>query len=799
MFITLLKIHRSISVDSVRKMNGYEGILGESAASDILEYTINRDGLDSRYRIDGHTELKSPGTLIGAELLGSALRVSFQYLTAEVSIPFENCIRVTWKECGTDTMIFEPNGSSLAITPDNFSYSNERVLISLPFCTVNVSAVGEISIFRGNELIRRDHPPEVSENQIRFSSTVRNESSIFGFGERALGLDLKGSEFTLWNHDHDGLYGPGDDPLYLNVPVFIDIAKGQGYLSFFNNPAKARCDICRNKADELTITFDSGGLDYFIGFGNVGELTAMISVISGKPFMPPRWALGFHQSRYSYMSTDEIREVADGFIKNDLPISAIHMDIDYMDGYRVFTFNDAKFHDLTSLSEDLKLHGIKLVTIIDPGVKNDPNYFVYKEGIENNFFVRTMDGDIALAPVWPGYTAFPDFTKEEVRKWWSRKYSFYRENGITGFWHDMNEPATFTLWGDNSLPMATTFEKGRHMLIHNLYALYMAKGVFENLTESGDSERPFILSRSGWAGIQKYAFVWTGDTKSTWAQLQATVSTILNLSLSGIPYTGVDIGGFGGSPSPTLFLRWFQMASFFPLFRVHSAKGTEMREPWRFEGKILESLRKFLKLRYALIPYYYTLCYETHRTGYPIIRPAFWIDSSYDHADDRLFMVGNSILVIPVTNKNMQKSLVRLPEGNWFSIWDDKEYSGAVEFTFKEDSIPVFVKEGSIIPMEEDGNTIIHIYCGTSGSGSLYADDSRVSAKSCIYNFSLTSENERSVLHYEGNDHGLGLLERLTFRLHCNHSHVLNSTQGAKLDNGDLVVQNSTVGTITID
>ncbi len=754
--------------DFSEKFRIFSTIFGESVAQDSLNYTRERDELDSRHLKPQSGVPTVPGNLKGASIQDHSVVIDFDNISLHVSLPFDNCFRITWQKCSVDTLIrSEFNWIELQLG-QNVIIRKNSVELSCSESTLTVFSNGEILLEKHDRtFLRRDLEPEISESKVILKSRVREKSSMYGFGEKAVGLDLRGRNVSLWNHDPDGTYGPGDDPLYIGIPVYMDLESGKGYLAFYNTPTKCEVDICSANKDEISFTFNGGGLDYFLLTGEVQDLSTGFSEISGKPMMPPEWGLGFHQSRYSYMSSKEISEVASGFEENDLPVSAIHMDIDHMDGYRVFTFDKERFGDVENLSRELMGKGIRIVTIIDPGIKKDQNYEVYRKGERGGYFVRTPEGNTVYAPVWAGMSAFPDFTNEEAQKWWAANYEFYLQKGVSGFWHDMNEPATFTLWGDNTIPLSASFEKGPHSTVHNLFGLYMAKAAHDGLKGRKNGGRPFILTRSGWAGIQKYAFVWTGDTESSEREMLSTVSTIINMGLSGIPYVGVDIGGFSGSPSRELYLRWFQLGSFFPFFRVHSAKNTEMREPWRFGEGFMTIARKFLKLRYRLMPYYYSLAHESHVKGYPMIRPAFWIDSGYVYGDreEQIFMVGDQFLVIPVTPGSPAVS-VPLPDGNWYSIWDDSVHSGRYESVVPSDVIPVLARDGSIVPMKEEDDIVIHLYAGKEGNGTLYLDDGKVDPAFCLYEFSLKKNGNRYTVSYQAKEHDYPALKDIRFAIH---------------------------------
>jgi alpha-glucosidase len=373
-----------------------------------------------------------------------------------------------------------------------------------------------------------------------------------------------------------------------------------------------------------------------------------------------------------------------------------------------------------------------LVTILDPGVKRDPSYTTYQDGLSEGVFCRLPDGSLSEGVVWPGWSVFPDFTDPAVRRWWGRGYQSLLDQGVAGFWHDMNEPTSFTAWGEVSPPLATRHDLegqgGDHRQGHNLYGMLMNKAGYEGLRQLQPQQRPWILSRSGWVGGIRYAWNWTGDTDSTWDGLKLTLATVLNLGLSGVSFTGPDIGGFSGSPTPELHTRWFQMAAFLPFFRTHSARGTARREPWSFDEATLEILRHFLRLRYRLLPYLYTLAWQTSKTGVPPVRPLFWVDwqDRNTWTVDDAFMLGDALLIAPVLEAQTRSRRVYLPEGVWFDFWEGERHLGAeaVELPAPMDRIPVLVRAGSILPTEQGGKLRLDVYPTQEGlaAGEVFGD-----------------------------------------------------------------------------
>jgi alpha-glucosidase len=572
---------------------------------------------------------------------------------------------------------------------------------------------------------RVEDPPERRGEAWRHRVRLRPEERLYGLGERAAPLNRRGRIYRMWNRDPGGSYGPGADPLYLGIPLWLSLHAEGAYLVFYENPFEASFDLGASEPDAAWVTFTGGALREYVFYGPPSRLLERYTALTGRPPLPPRWALGFHQSRWSYESAEEVRAVARGFQDHGLPLHAIHLDIDYMDGYRVFTVDRRRFPDLSELIRELEGQGIRTVVIVDPGVKADPGYAVYREGVARGMFCRLPDGRLYRGLVWPGWCVFPDFTDPEVRAWWGEHYRAFLEAGVAGFWHDMNEPTAFVAWGEPTFPRrvrhAMEGRGGDHREAHNLYGLLMNRAAWEALRRLQPDRRPFLLTRSGWAGIQRYAWTWTGDVESSWAALRQTLATVLGLGLSGVPYSGPDIGGFSGAPSAELFIRWFQAAAFMPFFRNHAAKGTPRREPWVFGEPVLSIARAFLRLRVRLLPYLYTLAWEAAQTGAPLVRPLFWLseqDPALWEIEDA-FLLGSALLVAPVLEAGARAREVFLPTGEWYDFWSDAQRAGPARVLVEAplDRLPLFVRAGSLLPLAEPEGVTLHLYVSSEGEG----------------------------------------------------------------------------------
>jgi alpha-glucosidase len=557
--------------------------------------------------------------------------------------------------------------------------------------------------------IHEQLPPMRKGNAICAYAKLKKGERVFGLGERAFPLDLRGRVLRLWNRDPGGSYGFGEDPIYLCIPVLIGAHHDGNYLLFFDNPWQGKVDLGAEDSSLAKIFFEGGALRFYFTTGDLSSLLSQYTELTGRPPMPPRWALGYHQSRWGYKTEAKVREIVNQFKHHQISLSTVHLDTDYMPKYSDFAVDRKRFPSLLRLASNLRKKGIHLVAILDPGVRTDPRSTLYQSGSIKKMFVKLKTGKFCRAPAWPGWCLFPDFTDPKVRKWWATQYSKLLDEGIDGVWHDMNEPEAFVVWGDPTLPLSAWHnlegKGGSHLEAHNVYALLMAQAGFQGLLSARPEKRPFILSRSGWAGIQRYAWTWTGDTESSWSALALTIPTILNLGLSGIPFCGPDIGGFSGAPSAELYLRWLQLAAFLPFFRTHSAMDTPDREPWSFGEPYTTYVRKAIELRYSLFPYLYTLAWEAHAYGWPLVRPLFWLGSANEELleVDDAFLLGDAILVAPVLEEGARSREVRLPPGTWYDFWSDTTLKGPGQVRLEAplERILLLISPGKVLPIED--------------------------------------------------------------------------------------------------
>jgi alpha-glucosidase len=691
-----------------------------------------------------------PGKFNNYDLIDSGVRYSFDHAQLEVRFLAPDLVRITWQPGAL------PLPYALAKTewPGIELVTHDRGISSSQI-EVRVSEDGDLRFLNATgELLREEQAPSRQGESWSTQVDLTPDEHIFGMGDRASPLNLRGGIYRMWNTDPGGSYGPGDDPLYLNIPTYISLNSRGSSLIFYENSF----DSAFRVEDHMEVSFNGGALRYYFMIGTPPQLLERYTELTGRPVLPPRWAFGYHQSRWGYKSEEMIREVVAGFLEHALRMSVIHLDIDYMKGYRVFTVDTESFPNLSSLTQELESQDIKVVTILDSGVKCDPQYSVYNEGLTEDVFCKRPEGEVLYGPVWPGWCAFPDFTNKKTRTWWGSYYGRLLDLGVAGIWHDMNEPAVFSAWGEYSLPQSTQHDLegrgGDHREAHNLYGLLMNRSGYEALRALRPDRRPWIVTRSGWAGIQRYAWHWTGDTESSWRSLRMTVSMILNLGLSGVPFVGPDIGGFSGSPSAELFTRWFQLATFLPFFRTHSAMFTPRREPWTFGEPYLTIIREFLDLRYKLLPYFYTLAWHATQSGHPLVRPLFWHDIENQDlwALDDAFLLGENLLVAPIIEENARSRTLVLPKGYWFNFWDDTilQGPGIVELDASLERIPLFVPAGCVLPLENGGILELHLYPqdGETGQDLIYSDEGDGYGDSRLDRFDLTREGNEIRLEW---------------------------------------------------
>lgn len=541
-----------------------------------------------------------------------------------------------------------------------------------------------------------------SGRAIEVLKTMEGDEAFYGLGDKTGFLNKRGYAYEMWNSDIPDPQVDSFKSLYKSIPFFITLRANCVFGIFFDNTYRTYFDMGKESEAYYSFGADEGSLDYyFIAGDTIADIVEGYTYLTGRLPLPQLWTLGYHQSRWSYMNREEVYDIARHFRELDLPCDSIHLDIDYMDSYKVFTSSEERFPDFTGMTSDLAQKGFKLVTIIDPGVKIEKGYSIYEEGVEGEYFAKDNQGEIYENVVWPGPAVYPDFSDRKIRKWWGDKQKILLDKGVRGVWNDMNEPASF----NGELPDDIRFsDEGRganHKKIHNIYGHLMAKATYEGLRKQ-DERRPFIITRACYSGSQKYTMAWTGDNHSIWAHLQMAIPQLCNLGLSGMTFVGTDVGGFSSDCTPELLCRWVQVGCFSPFFRNHSCKGTRRQEPWAFNQETLEINRKYIKLRYLLLPYLYDLFWISQDKGLPVMRPLimeYEQDDKVREINDE-FLLGSNILVAPVVNQGQRVRSVYLPEGEWIDYWTKEKIRGG-RYILRNaplDICPLYIKAGSIIP-----------------------------------------------------------------------------------------------------
>jgi alpha-glucosidase len=587
------------------------------------------------------------------------------------------------------------------------------------------------------------------------------DEHFYGLGEKAARLDKRRGYFVNWNSDTPG-YTEGKDPIYQTIPFYLGLQQGLAYGIFFDNSYRSYFDFGRTSQQRAWFGAEGGEMNYYFFAGpSLKTILGRYADLTGHMPLPPMWALGNQQSRWSYYPDTMVKEVVRQYRERDLPLDVVHLDIDYMQGYRVFTFDTARFPDPKGLADSLSKQGVKIVAIVDPGVKyqssptnsaapksarpelesQDQRYYVFDEGIEKNYFQRRKNGELFIPKVWPGDSVFVDYTLPEARRWWGDLHRAYLDNGIAGIWNDMNEPSDFVdQTGKNQMDVVSSDEgeNSTHAKNRNVFALLEARATYEGLERLQPNKRPYVITRAGYAGIQQYSTMWTGDTNSTWDALALNLAMFTTLGLSGEPFVGSDVGGFIGRGNGELLVRAYQISFLAPFCRNHKVIDGYDQEPWRF-GKYYEDIiRKYLKLRYQLLPFLYTTLEEAHRVGTPVFRPLmlnYQDDPNTYNLDDE-FMIGDDLLVAPIVKADLTARLVYLPKGTWYDYWTNKKYSGGtmVRVEAPLETVPMFVRGGAIIPLGPQMNYVgekafdpitFSIYPDVNGSASttLYEDD----------------------------------------------------------------------------
>ena len=605
----------------------------------------------------------------------------------------------------------------------------------------------------GHELLHDSFGAGVSGGRIVHYVRDPKGTRYFGLGEQPTTLVRNGSAFPFWNTDRFD-YKPAEMPIYSSMPFYIGVTNGVAHGVLYDNPFRGEMDLANRLPGSIGYAAagapDGGELRFYIIAGpGIDRVLERFSRLTGRMPLPPRWALGYQQSRYSYTPDTMVLGVAREMRRRDIPADALYLDIGYMNGYRVFTWSPTDFREPKAMLDTLASLGFKVVAIVDPGVKVDSAYAIYSQGLASHAFLTTPDGAPALGTVWPGTSAFPDFSRAAVRDWWGKGQSALVDPGVRGIWNDMNEPASFT---GKTLSELAQFDgdghPGGHVEYHNQYGTLMAQASFDGLHALRPQLRPFVITRAAYTGVQRYSSVWTGDNGSTWDHLRLSLPMVLSLGLTGEPFAGSDIGGFTGTPSAELYARWLQAAALVPLFRTHSSINVPRREPWSFGAEYERANRATIRLRYRLLPALYAAFHQHAERGAPVVRPIFWNELgdtlALETGDE--FLLGDHLLAAPVVDSAADLRTVYLPRGRWYRIGSDSGYDGGTRVTVAAPGalsdggdttglrgLPLFARAGAVIPMQAvtlyDGarklDTLeLHVWAGLTApvASALYED-----------------------------------------------------------------------------
>lgn len=693
-----------------------------------------------------HGQWQSVGNLDGYTRSGDGVELRSGAAVVRITVLAPDIVRFRASRNGA----FQPDRSAAVVktewdrapfeireTEAELQIRTSEIEVKIQKHPVRISFAGQ-----DGRVINQDDPElgiAWSGDAVRVWKSMPQAEQYYGLGEKAGALNRKYKHFTMWNTDIPA-YKADTDPLYQTIPFFYGVNKGKAYGIFFDNSYWSSFDMGKEFPDRYSFGAVGGEMNYYFFSGPTPrKVLQRFTELVGRMPLPPLWSLGYQQCRWSYFPESRVRTLAADFRSKQIPCDVIYLDIDYMEGYRIFTWSKKNFPDPKSMIGDLSKDGFKFVTIVDPGIKADSSYHAFRTGSAADLFLKYPDGKLFTGKVWPGVCAFPDFSNPATRKWWGKNMEALTSVGVRGFWNDMNEPSVFDV-PTKTTDLDVVHDDGGlrtpHAKNHNLYGLQMTQASYEGSLMQMPNERPFILTRASYAGGQRYSAAWTGDNISSWEHLEMAVPMMLGLSISGQPFVGTDIGGFVDSPDGELYSRWLQLGAFSPLMRTHTAWGTKDQEPWSY-GAELEAVNKHtIELRYSLLPYIYGVMYEASVTGIPPLRPlAFdYPEDQWNASNATEFMFGDGLLVAPVLWPGVRSRGLSLPPGVWYDYWTGKRYQGGthIDVDAPIDRIPIFARAGAVIPTQQVVQYVgqapidpltVTIFVADSVSYSFYEDD----------------------------------------------------------------------------
>ncbi len=686
--------------------------------------------------------VKTPGKVTAVSIKGQEVSITTQNGHALVTAYSPSVIRVRMDKqpLGKDfsyAVIAQPQAFSPQVTQNG-----EEVRIETDSLVARIGKNPFSIIFytKTGEVINADEPGLGTSwigEEVTTYKTMQEGERFIGLGEKTGNLDRRGSSYTNWNTDAYG-YTVTQDPIYSTIPFYIGVHHGLSYGIFFDNTYRSDFNFGASNNRFSSFTANGGEMNYyFIYHPQVAGIVSAYTQLTGRMKMPPLWSLGYQQNRYSYYPEAEVLRIAQTLREKQLPADGITLDIHYMDAYKLFTWNNQRFPDPAGMNAQLQKLGFRTTVIVDPGIKVEKGYHAYESGLKEDIFIKYSDGQNYTGQVWPGWCHFPDFTSAKGRSWWKQQVKTFTGAGVSGLWNDMNEIAT---WGqrmpDNVL---FSFEGNpvTHQQAHNVYGLAMVRASYEGAKEAAPNQRPFILTRAGYAGLQRYSAIWTGDNRAEDDHMLLGVRLMNSLGLSGVAFTGMDIGGFTGNGGPSLYARWIQIGAFTPYCRSHTGINTKSAEPWAFGEEVLEISRNYINFRYKLLPYIYSCFYNATQTGLPLMRTLALTDTHdplvYDTRFQNEYQFGPAFLIAPFESKQAYAP-VYFPKGDWYNLYNDEKEAGGKEkmLTLGMHTLPVYVRESSIIPMQSLVQTtqqkpsdtlFLHVYKGSVNNDFRYYED----------------------------------------------------------------------------
>jgi alpha-glucosidase len=684
--------------------------------------------------------VKPVGEVRSVEVSEGLVRLKTDNASVELTVYSPSVIRVRIdRQLGRDfsyAVVARPGAAKAAVTQDE-----REILVSTGALQAHIARHPFSLTFTtpDGKVINQDEPVLSTSwigDEVATYKKLQDGERFIGLGEKTGNLDRRGSAYTNWNTDAYR-YTAKDDPLYSTIPFYIGVHHGLAYGIFFDNSYQSDFNFGASNNRFASFSAHGGEMNYyFIHQPSVAGIIGQYTALTGRMPLPPLWSLGYQQNRYTYYPDTEVMRVAQTLREKKIPADGITLDIDFMDAYKLFTWNKTRFADPAGMIGKLKSMGFRTTLIVDPGVKVEKGYGVYERGLKEDVFIKYPDGAPYTGEVWPGWCNFADFTSEKGRDWWRREVRTYAQVGVAGIWNDMNEIST---WGQK-MPDNVLFdfdgEQASHKQAHNVYGLEMARSSYEGM-KGATNQRPFMLSRAGYAGLQRYTAIWTGDNRAEDEHMLLGVRLLNSLGLSGVPFSGMDVGGFTGTATQGLFARWMQVGAFNPYFRNHAANDSRSSEPWTYGAQVETIARNYVNLRYRLMPYLYSAFYDASVTGEPVMR-SLAIDYThdprvYDTAFQNQYLFGKAFLVAPFeSTKDFGKTW--FPAGAWYDLYTDALQPGGQErvLELSIDKLPVYVKAGSVVPVQPlvqstsekpSGPLALHIYKGDEGSASTWYED----------------------------------------------------------------------------